>query len=273
MNRAYSLPEGWYPRNPVEVIRFLSGFAPGKALAAIAPHAGWFYSGRIAAKAVAVLDRQAETIVILGGHLPAGSPPLFALEDGVQTPLGTMPIDAELRESLLGELNGKEDCYRDNTVEVLLPMARYFFPGASLVWIRLPADNSSSGAGLALARAADHLKRKIVVLASTDLTHYGTNYGFVPKGSGPEALQWVKKVNDHNFIHAVEAGNPAAVLERATQDFSSCSAGAVLGAMAFAQALDAGPARLLEYATSADVLSGEDLPGSFVGYAAFAFDK
>jgi AmmeMemoRadiSam system protein B len=270
--RESSLPAGWYPRSPGEIERFLAGFIGGEshAKAAIAPHAGWFYSGRIAARAVSSLDRNAETVAVLGGHLPAGMPPLFALEDGARTPLGTLPMDTELRDALYTELKGSEDRYADNTVEVLLPMVRFFFPGAMLLWLRLPQELSSFEAGRAIARAAGRLERRVAVLASTDLTHYGANYGFSPRGGGSAALRWVKEVNDAAFIRAVEAADPAAALERAVRDRSSCSAGAVLGAMGFAAVLDTSP-RLLEYATSADVLlaGGEECPDSFVGYAAF----
>ncbi|MDR2477901.1 MAG: AmmeMemoRadiSam system protein B [Treponema sp.] len=273
--REYSLPAGWYPRIPAEIGGFLAGFAlplkgPG-AIAAVAPHAGWFYSGRVAARAVSSLSAQVQTVAVIGGHLPAGMPPLFALEDGVRTPQGIMPIDSTLRDSLMPELDGAEDRCRDNTVETLLPMVRHFFPKASLVWLRLPAEIASFEAGALLAKTAAQLGRTVAVLASTDLTHYGVNYGFSPKGGGPEALRWVREVNDANFIHAVEEGKPAAVLERAEADCSACSAGAVLGAMGFAAERRSGSARLLEYATSADVVKGEGLPDSFVGYAAFAY--
>jgi AmmeMemoRadiSam system protein B len=221
---------------------------------------------------VSALDRRAETVAILGGHVPAGVPPLFALEDGVRCPLGPMPIDRELRDALLPELGGAEDRYQDNTVEVLIPMVRFYFPEALLLWIRLPAEARSFDAGRAIAAAAQKRNRRVAVLASTDLTHYGANYGFAPHGTGRAALRWVQEVNDAAFIRAVEAADPAAVLERAERDRSACSAGAVLGAMGFA---GAAPPRLLEYATSAatSAAAGEECPDSFVGYAAFAFGQ
>jgi len=274
--REYSLPAGWFPRNPSEVSTQISRFLTKSdrqdrsCAAAIAPHAGWYYSGRLASLAVSSLDRSAEAIIVIGGHLPPGSPVLFAQEDAVLTPFGPMPIDSEIRSVLQKELAGEEDCYRDNTVEVLLPMVRFFFPQAQLVWMRLPAETSSFDAGIIIAKTAAKLKRKINVLASTDLTHYGVNYGFSPQGSGSAALRWVREVNDANFIKAVESGNQGEVLLRAAGDYSACSAGAVLGAMGFAKEAGLGNAKLLEYATSADMEEGA-VPDSFVGYAAMAF--
>ena len=243
----------------------------GPVYAAIAPHAGWYYSGRTAAKAMASLRRDVETLVVIGGHLPGSSPPLFALEDAVSTPLGNMAIDAGLRAALRKKIGGQEDTHPDNTVEVLLPMARFFCPDSSLLWLRLPAALSSFEAGKAIAAAAQDLGRSVAVVASTDLTHYGANYRFTPQGSGPDAYRWMREVNDRNFIDAVESGDPAAVLERAKNDSSSCSAGAVLGAMGFAAAIGIGPARLVEYATSADADGNAKVPDSFVGYASFVF--
>ena len=275
--REYSLPGGWFPRDPKPVSAFLSEFADsdkperGISRAAVAPHAGWYYSGRIAARAVSSLRQDADTVVVIGGHLSAGSAPLFALEDAVRTPFGNILIDSDLRSILFDELKGAEDRYRDNTVEVLLPMAHYFFPKTNLLWLRLPAEERSFEAGRILSEAAAKLNRKVNVIASTDLTHYGANYGFSPHGAGKDALLWVRETNDAKFIKAVENGNKNEVLRCADQDYSACSAGAVLGAMGFAEAEGLGSARLLEYGTSADVNGENGVPDSFVGYAAMRF--
>ncbi|MCL2213603.1 MAG: AmmeMemoRadiSam system protein B [Treponema sp.] len=273
--RDYSLPAGWYPRDSASVSSFLSGIEQTRrgCLAAIAPHAGWYYSGRIAARAVLSLQPDAEVIVVLGGHLPSKHPPLFAMEDAVKTPFDPMFIDAKLRSLLIKELKGLEDHYRDNTVEVLLPMVRYFYPEAKLIWMRLGAELKSFESGKIIAQIADKLNRKINILASTDLTHYGSNYSFSPHGRGVEALKWAREVNDAAFIKAVQSGSSEEVLRHAQEDFSSCSAGAVLGAMGFAQAKGLNSAELIEYSTSADVDKSDDIPDSFVGYAAFAFNS
>jgi AmmeMemoRadiSam system protein B len=277
------LPPGWYPRQKVMIEEFLEPYkesSPKAALAAVAPHAGWYYSGVVAAAAAASLDREADTVVIIGGHLPRGMPILLAPEDGVKTPLGTMKIDTELRDEFEKQVSSRPDKYSDNTVEVLLPMARYFFPEAALLWLRFPAEHSSFEAGKLLEKTAEALGRRVVVLASTDLTHYGANYGFSPRGKGKAALQWVKKVNDAAFIDAILEGDPSLVLKRAEEDYSACSAGAVLGALGFVSSLEK-TAKLLDYKTSADAvlpdsdqgeeIPDEEIPDSFVGYAAVAF--
>lgn len=282
--REPSLPPGWYPKNAGAISRFLESWktrdgTTRDGLAALAPHAGWYYSGATAAAAFASLDGGVETLVILGGHLAAASPAFVAVEDAVRTPLGLMEIDRELRDALCSALTADSrvwlpDTCQDNTVEVLVPMARFFFPRARLAALRLPADSSSYRTGRMLAEAAGALGRKIAVVGSTDLTHYGRNYGFNPRGEGKGALAWVREVNDRRFIEAVLSGDPAAVLNRAEGERSACSAGAALGVLGFVQNQDPRPApvpELLAYATSAGA-DGGGVPDSFVGYAAIGWN-
>ncbi|AEF85122.1 protein of unknown function DUF52 [Treponema primitia ZAS-2] len=300
--RKQRLQAGWYPFSASGVADFLGGISLDgehypSAPAAVAPHAGWFYSGAIAARAVLSLDRDAETVAIIGGHLPAGMPPLIAQEDALETPLGELPVDREFALALGRALDCRGDRYTDNTVEVLLPMVHYFFPRAQALWLRLPAEAASLEAGREIARIAKKIGRRVAVLGSTDLTHYGENYEFSPRGKGEQALAWVRGVNDRRFIEAVLSGDPRAVLERAEEERSACSAGAVLGAIGFAGESGAPKGELLAYGTSADargtlwlkpalqvargtslqVVDSEasriEVPDSFVGYGAFYWRK
>ncbi|MDR3122829.1 MAG: AmmeMemoRadiSam system protein B [Treponema sp.] len=273
--RKSRLPAGWYPQTARGVSRFFEPIIgeqgdEAHAAAAVAPHAGWHYSGVIAVRALLSLERDVETLAVIGGHLPGGLSPLVAVEDAVATPLGAMPLDRELGAEVSRALGCRPDRSGDNTVEVLVPMAHYRFPRAKLLWLRFPADKSAFDAGRELARVAARLGRKLAVLGSTDLTHYGENYGFSPRGEGEAALAWVREVNDAGFIEAVRSGDPDGILRRAEEDRSACSAGAVLGALGFALERGAGNARLAAYGTSADQSPGE-VPASFVGYAAFCW--
>jgi AmmeMemoRadiSam system protein B len=276
------LPASWYPRDPGEIANFLESFRPaasaGDVSAAVAPHAGWYYSGVPAARAVAALaGGAADTVAVIGGHLPGGVKPLFAMEDSCLTPVGEMEIDLEFRDLVKKDLGGRDDVWADNTVEVLLPIVKSFFPEAKLLWARFPADISSFDAGKTLAKAALSLGRRVKALGSTDLTHYGSHYDFNPKGFGRDALEWVKNVNDRRFIEAVIGGDPRHILDRAQREQSACSAGAVLGALGFAVETAAGfsagkpAAELLEYRTSADV-TGEPAD-SFVGYMSLCWHE
>jgi AmmeMemoRadiSam system protein B len=279
--RKQSLPPGWYPQSAEQINGFLGSLLRDNpsAVCAAAPHAGWYYSGLIAARAVSSLREDAETVVVVGGHLPGGARPLIMTEDGAVTPLGILETDGEFCSRLSAELGCRGDQYRDNTVEVLLPMVKFFFPRSRVAAMRFPADLESFERGKTIARIGAALGRRLVLLGSTDLTHYGDNYGFAPAGSGKKALDWVTNVNDAAFIAAALSGNPAETLARAEEDFSACSAGAVLACQGFAAERGAAAsgglaganrAELLIYATSADVTlaEGRDVPDSFVGYAA-----
>jgi AmmeMemoRadiSam system protein B len=278
--RKRCLSAGWYPSHEKQVRGFLDkasqGVSKKTGRAGIAPHGGWYYSGGIAARLVAALDPTADTVAVIGGHLPAGAPPLFVDEDAVETPLGTIEIDQKLRSLLKKELIAPtfpqgtgSDRHRDNTVETLLPMVAYFFPQARLLALRLPAEPASSDAGKILAESAVSLNRALVVIGSTDLTHYGGVYDFTPHGQGRQALDWVKNVHDRAFIDAVLEGDPDTILARAADGRSACSAGAVLGALGFARARGANTGELLDYSTSAEAedFGYDDVPDSFVGYA------
>lgn len=294
------LPAGWYPHSAEKVRQFL-GQIPREqnslgAAAVIAPHAGWYYSGRIAAQALKTLKTDADTVIVIGGHLPAGTPPLFAEEDGAATPLGNLEIDREFRDRLWKELGGKPDRYYDNTVEVMLPMVKFYFPRSRLIWLRLGAEIHAYTVGKIIAATGASLGRRFLLIGSTDLTHYGINYDFAPRGMGRKALEWMKTVNDAAFIRAVMSGDDGETFRRAEMDRSSCSVGAVLACMGYAHSLGASDAALLSYGTSADPAeipfegavqsraalgggsSGEDVspgeddvPESFVGYAAMAW--
>jgi AmmeMemoRadiSam system protein B len=120
-----------------------------------------------------------------------------------------------------------------------------------------------------VAELARGLGRAAVAIGSTDLTHYGPNYDFEPHGSGTQAVEWVKTVNDAAFLRAVLACDGSGAIERATADSSACSPGAAVGAMGFAAALGASSAALIAYGTSADIAFST----SFVGYGAIAWRK
>jgi len=280
--RRRGLPRGWYPDDPPALRDLVSswtasGSGGGMAVAAVAPHAGWTFSGRLAARAAASLAPAiasgASTVAVFGGHLPPGAQPLAAAESGYDTPLGPIEADLELLEALRtslapGSATGLgQDDDPDNTVEVLLPIVAALFPGVRVLWLRAPNDRSSIGLGEALAAAATYLGRALVCLGSTDLTHYGPNYGFSPKGRGKAAEDWVRETNDRRFIDALLAMDAPEALALAESERSACSAGAAAAALSFARSSGAERAALLGYSTSLEARRDD----SFVGYAAVAF--
>ena len=107
--RCRSLPPGWYPGNRDEIIQAIAGWkaagpvVSSAAIAAIAPHAGWYFSGRLAWAAWQAAN-EADTVIILGGHRSAGTRLLVSMHDAFDTPLGPIEADDETRSMLFDGL-------------------------------------------------------------------------------------------------------------------------------------------------------------------------
>jgi AmmeMemoRadiSam system protein B len=234
------------------------------AVAAIAPHAGWYFSGRLA-WAAWLSAVEADTVVILGGHRSAGSALLVSMQDGFDTPLGLIQADEDIRSLLFEGLAIETDRQADNTLEVHLPFAAYRFPRAKAVLARIPNDAGAVAFGQRLAEVAMKSSRRFFVLGSTDLTHYGPSYGFEPGGAGVNGKAWATALDDM-IIKAFMDFDEAGALKAANRG-AACSVGAALAAMSYAKARGATVANLLGRYSSDEVMSGT----SFVGYCAVAY--
>lgn len=238
----------WYPsragsctRQIEQFVRGASGPIPGAWLGVL-PHAGWVFSGRLAARVFNALDGgdDVELVIVLGGHLAPGDPVVAMCEGAWETPLGDFTIHTGFAEKLktlprvLLETESRN--HADNSTELQLPFARHRFPKAELLPMRVPPGPPSRELGALLAEYLASSGLRAVVVASTDLTHYGPNYGFEPKGSGEEALRWVSEVNDAEFIRAVEKGEGEDILSVAASRRNACSAGAVAAVNELARA-------------------------------------
>lgn len=273
--RSRSLEGGWYPAEADQIRAAVTEWektleeGPGQSAGAgVAPHAGWYFSGRLAWDTLRRARSDTQTVIVAGGHRPPGSPPLAAWEEAFRTPLGLIPSDLELAEALGAYLGLESDIWMDNTVEVLLPLVRLRFPEAGVLWLRVPNDDSAEKMGAAVSRAVSDLGRKVFFLASTDLTHYGPSYGFCPRGRGSEALEWVRNVNDAGILSAILSLDAQDVIRRGNEDRAACSAGAAAAAIGFARAAGFTNPRLCGYYTSHDVHPAD----SFVGYCSVVFE-
>jgi AmmeMemoRadiSam system protein B len=267
------LPPGWYPatakqtRDAIE--QMLASVRPGPpaACAGVAPHAGWEFSGALALGVFSRIVRSIDSIVIIGGHLGPSDGLLCAFEEGYETPLGTIEADGELLERLREKLDILEDRYADNTVEVQLPFVRAVLPGVKVLAVRASPSRDAEKLGRTLAETSRAIGRRIAVVGSTDLTHYGTNYGFEPAGSGERALKWVRDINDRRLIESLLAMDVDAAIERSLRERSACSVGGAVAAMSFAREMGCAEGKLVKYMTSHEVHPSE----SFVGYAAIVY--
>ena len=280
IRRERTLPRGWYPVEgkecQKEVESYLEGWAPSqlqltKGLGGIVHHAGWYFYGRLAARVFYTLklNSKVDVVVLYGGHLTTEDLPRIVTEEACETPFGDMEIHTSFAKRLMKsiEMIKESPTSADNTIEVQLTMVKYFFPDAKLVAVRSPLSLKAETLGKEVARIARRDGISIIAIGSTDLTHYGPNYGFLRKGVGPASVEWVKKENDKGFIDRALRMDAEGLLKHAMENDSACSAGAALSAMATCKALGSEKGILLDYYTSYDIMPDD----SFVGYAGILY--
>lgn len=268
------LPPGWYPRSRDAVLAQLeewnknTGPVSGKkALACIAPHAGWSYSGELAWLSwQSLID--AETVVIIGGHRPAGSPFVIAGEYAYESPFGPVKADIQLASWLATRLDTVDERWMDNTVEVHIPMHAARFPESKALWMRAPNSMAAMELGNALAEYHGSTGRRIAVMASTDLCHYGPNYEWSPAEGGEAGRDWAKKA-DKRIVDAFLKMDMSQALSLANTERSACSVGAVIAAMAWARSLGVREGKLLGLSSSYEKMESD----SFVGYCSIAYSR
>ena len=281
--------QGWYPGSKGACLAaigdfedYYAGMNPpsppsGQWHGGVVPHAGWVFSGRLAFRVfqvLSVLEGRVGRIVLFGGHLSPKSSG-WILSHGVwKTPLGEVRTDADFSEALAARCGldtfyvvGPGEYEPDNTIELQLPFVRHFFPGVSIVVAGVPASEEGRRIGATAAELARNDELATLFVGSTDLTHYGPNYGFLDHGLGRDAVDWVRKVNDRKALDAFQALDPQALLQGALENKNACCPGAAAAAMTAGRTLGASRGEILEYATSYDVRP--DM--SFVGYAAVGF--
>ncbi|MHC4987523.1 MAG: AmmeMemoRadiSam system protein B, partial [Planctomycetota bacterium] len=118
-----------------------------------------------------------------------------------------------------------------------------------------------------------HKDKKVVCIASTDLTHYGPRYGFCPEGTGQAALKWAREVNDMEFIDLALRMEADRLLEAALEKGNACGPAAVATVVAAAKAMGRICGILLGHTTSSDIMRQKFNQSSeeSVGYAAIVF--
>jgi MEMO1 family protein len=274
----------WYPGTESECRRMIDAFSEASIpctsfqkciLGGIVPHAGWYYSGQIAFNVIKCLKDNVlpDIFVIFGRHLHPGSSN-YIMNDGYwSTPLGDLEIETDLAERLIAEfkfiVETSSGYEQDNTVELQLPFIKYLFPDVKILPIGVPPKTSSIRIGERVSEIAEETGKKIFVIGSTDLTHYGYNYGNTPKGTGRKAVDWVKNENDKRMIDLILKMDSDKIISESFLNSNACCSGAVAAAVAALKKLGALKGEKLIYRTSYDVRPDD----SFVGYAGIVFGK
>ena len=266
----------WYPDDPKECTDAIKSFlaaAPPKTSGlfsgGIVPHAGWFYSGAIACQVIASLQRgtAVDVIVVFGGHLNPQDPAVLLWGGSVETPLGEIETDSDMAAYLAQGVDVEKktpDRFPDeNTLELQYPFIRYFFPKAKLLACCVPPSALADTIGRTIVQAARQMDLSIRVIGSTDMTHYGPNFGFMPAGTGEKAVQWVRDENDRKGVDALLRMDVDQILSQGLGRQSMCCSGAAAAAAAACRAGGASSGQLAAYATSYEKSKGS----SFVGYS------
>ena len=272
----------WYPSSAAECEKEIATFLAegkkmrhptGERVGGIVPHAGWFFSGSIACNVISCLksDNPPNVLAIFGMHLHPNSPCFMMAEGAWETPFGEIQVEEQMAAELVKQfpftLESPNNFQQDNTIEIQLPFIKYFFNNVKIVAMGVPPNKNSLEIGRAVVAIAKRLDLRIKVIGSTDLTHYGLNYGFVTQGSGQQAVDWVRNENDRRIIDTMLTMDAEKVIREGLASQNACCAGAAATAIEAAKHLGAEKAEAIAYATSYDKNPGD----SFVGYVGVVF--
>jgi MEMO1 family protein len=273
--------QGWYPRDPSQCKKEIENYFSRcqqkfqATTAGIVPHAGWAYSGQVAAQTFSALKAADPQVVFLfGGHMHPSDHCLCMPEGAFDTPLGHIEVESDLASALVETFHCDRETtsnfHPENTVELQLPFIRSVWPMAKIVAVLVPPSPIADEIGLWTAQQIQGRKQNAVAIGSTDLTHYGVNYGFTPHGLGNEALRWSKEENDRPFLHALLQFNTQDAIRHALEHHSACCPGAAAAAVAFAKESGKNQGELLVHTTSHEV-EPRGKPAMWVGYASMVF--
>ena len=231
----------------------------------VCPHAGYMYSGAVAANAYYELakDGKPDTVVILGPNHTGYGSALALMNEGVwSTPLGDVEVDGEtanqiVRETRLVDVDDLAHRF-EHSIEVQLPFLQYLYGSEfKFVPICFQMQDLASAEEVGNALVEVLAGKNAVVIASSDMTHYEPQKNASTKDLA--ALQAVEAMDAKRFYSIIE-----------TQNVTACGYGPITTVITTAKGLGAKEAKLLRYKSSGDITGDYS---SVVGYAAVSFKK
>jgi len=231
----------------------------------ICPHAGYVYSGPVAAHAYDKLaeDGKLNSVIIIGpNHTGYGSGVSLTTSGVWRTPLGDIEIDSELAYQIYeqSELVDIDDLGHrfEHSIEVQLPFLQYLYDiNFKLVPITMMMQDIEVSRDLGSAVAKAIIGKNVVMIASTDLTHYQHS-----------TSAWR---NDKRIIDAILSLDENSVYKNVEEyNISMCGYGPVSAVIIASKILGASKTELLKYATSGDVTGDQS---QVVGYASFTITR
>jgi AmmeMemoRadiSam system protein B len=231
----------------------------------VCPHAGYMYSGAVAANAYYELakDGKPDTVVILGPNHTGYGSALALMNDGVwRTPLGDVEVDGATANEIVQEtrlVDVDDVAHRfEHSIEVQLPFLQYLY-GSEFKFVPICFQMQDLASALEVGNAlAEVLANKnAAVIASSDMTHYEPQSNASVKDLA--ALKAVEAMDARRFYSEVE-----------TRNVTACGYGPIATVITYAKELGAKEAKLLCYKSSGDITGDYS---SVVGYAAVTFKK
>jgi hypothetical protein len=227
-----------------------------KVIAAVSPHAGYVYSGAVAAKTIGQIEIP-ETVILLGPNHTGQGVPVSLSTATWKMPMGDVPVDQEIAQDLLAEtdyVNADELAHRyEHSLEVQIPFLQMYQPKLSIVPLTISHVSYAvlDEIGLALSEVIRRSKKEVLILASSDMTHY-------------ESREAANK-KDHYVLKKLADMDPN-ILYRSViaQHISMCGIMPVTIALVAAIELGATKTELVQYTDSGAITGDTE---QVVGYA------
>jgi len=278
---------GFYPADPKELTQMIDGLlahntvaeVQGPLVALVCPHAGYMYTGPVAAACFAQLKGRKYTRVVVIAPSHFENFHFSSIYDGeaYATPLGNVPVDQEFRAKLAklssdikisdrGHLKAGENA--EHALEVQLPWLQRTLGDFKLVPIIMGDQDYGleRALGRALAKAllaeTPEARAQTLILVSSDLSHY-------------HPYDYAVNV-DHQTLHAIEdwdylsLSRNFAMWEHGVQTWEACGGGPIVAGMIAAEGLGATHAQILKYANTGDATGDKS---RVVGYGAVAITR
>ena len=248
---------------------FLHKLGPGKIppsdvkkriYGAICPHAGYMYSGPIAAQSFYSISSEAVKLFVIIGpnHWGIGSSVATMKDSGWKTPLGTVQVDSDTAIEISKLANIDIDSFshsREHSIEVQIPILQYMYTEFKIVPIILIDQDKETASKLGESIAKVAQKKNIMIIGSSDFTHYEPNdFAYEQDES---LIETILELDIDRFYTVLKE-----------KKISACGYGAIASTIVACKNLGATKGELLKYATSGDVTGDMD---SVVGYGSIIF--
>lgn len=241
----------------------------------VSPHAGYLFCGKTAAAVYKAIGNDFDTAVILGPNHGGMGDNIAASTAHWRTPLGLVEPDSEFVKELTKDPMISEDekaHSREHSIEVQLPWLYYLFRGFKIVPISINPSffdtETCQTIGNRIAETAKKLKRKALIVASSDFTHYGRAYGYTPF-SGKGTLGKIKDL-DMEIIELIEKLDAEKVIKTSYEKgLTICGYGTIASMLFAAKKMGAKKGELIDYTTSYEVSQSLDAVVSYAGIAIY----